>query len=283
MVKTLLVVGLSIVIVTDTASAQVLSGDKPDLYALVIAPIDLTDATRSMTVYDTDEDGSIDKEEQKRIDWKDEIEQFDLNRDGKLTHLELCVRFAKLRGDSGVTQQVVNNANIYLRRNDRNGNGQLDPDEIATMLAKHRRDSGMSKSDLAKVRSVFERYDRNSDGTIDTDEFVAAEGPFSNGSGTNPLSELDKNGDGELTQMEVQQVITQTRKTLGFDDGHLAEARKLLTRHDKNRSTFIDESELFETPVSGQLAKTILKQADQDDDKRVSLIELATYLAKQTK
>ncbi|PAY20471.1 hypothetical protein CKO51_05290 [Rhodopirellula sp. SM50] len=376
MLKSLLFVALSIVILAGTASAQILSGDKPDLYALVIAPIDLTDATRSMTVYDTDEDGYIDKEEQKRIDWKDEIKQFDLNRDGKLTHLELCVRFAKLRDDSGVTQQVVNNANIYLRRNDRNGNGQLDPDEIAngwpsepeefdtnkdgvitlaeiakrfaymgglrremgieqvdqvtairtvrkldtdrdqkldndeqagaflplpakdydenddgklgimeiaTMLAKHRRDSGMSKSDLAKVRSVFERYDRNSDGTIDKDEFAAAAGLFSNGSNTNPLKELDKNGDGELTQMEVQQVITQSRKTLGFDDQHLAEARKLLTRHDKNRSTFIDESELFESPVSGQLAKSILKQADQDDDKRVSLIELAKYLAKETK
>ncbi|MDV6034208.1 MAG: hypothetical protein F9B45_29765 [Phycisphaera sp. RhM] len=376
MLKTLLLAGLSIVIIAGTASAQILSADKPDLYALIIAPIDLTDATRSMTVYDTDEDGSIDKEEQKRLDWKDEIKQFDLNRDGKLTHLELCVRFAKLRGDSGVTQQVVNNANVYLRRNDRNGNGQLDPDEIAngwpsepeefdtdkdgvitlaeiakrfaymgglrremgieqvdqvtairtvrkldtnrdqkldkdeqagaflplpvkdfdenddgklgimeiaTMLAKHRRDSGMSKSDLAKVRSVFERYDRNSDGTINTDEFAAAGGLFSSGSTTNPLSELDKNGDGELTQMEVQQVITQTRKSLGFDDEHLAEARKLLTRHDKNRSTFIDESELFESPVSGQLAKSILKHADQDDDKRVSLIELAKYLAKQTK
>ena len=373
MLKSLLWVGLSIVMLAGTASAQILSDDKPDLYALIIAPIDLTDATRSMTVYDTDEDGSIDKDEQKRIDWKDEIKQFDLNRDGKLTHLELCVRFAKLRDDSGITQQVVNNANIYLRRNDRNRNGQLDPDEIAngwpsdpeefdtnkdgvitlaeiakrfaymgglrremgieqvdqvtairtvrkfdtdkdqkldkdeqagaflplpvkdfdenddgklgimeiaTMLAKHRRESGMSKSDLAKVRSLFERYDRNSDGTIDQTEFAAGD-PFSNDSKTNPLSELDKNGDGELTQMEVQQIIAAQRKSLGFDDNHLAEARKLLTRHDKDRSTFIEEAEFYESPVSGQLATSVLKQADGDGDKRVSLIELAKHLANQ--
>ncbi|QDV45236.1 EF hand [Stieleria neptunia] len=374
MSRTLSLVGLSIVIFAGTASAQILSGDKPDLYALIIEPIDLTDAARSMTVYDTDEDGSIDKDEQKRIGWKDKIDQFDLNRDGKLTHLELCVRFAKLRDESGVTQKVVNNAKVYLRRHDKNGNGQLDPDEIAggwpsdpeefdtnhdgvitlaemakrfaymaglrremgieqvdqvtairtvrtfdtdrdqkldkdeqagaflplpvkefdedddgklgimeiaTMLAKHRRESGMSKSDLAKVRSLFERYDRNSDGTIDETEYAAAATPFGGNAGANPLNELDKNKDGQLTQMEVQQVITQTRKSLGFNDDHLAEARKLLTRHDKDRSTYIEEAEFFESPVSGQLAKTTLKQADEDDDKRVSLIELAKHLAKQ--
>ncbi|QEF98479.1 EF hand [Stieleria maiorica] len=373
MLKSLLCIALSTAVLAGTCPAQILSGDKTDLFALVIAPIDLTDASRSMTVYDTNEDGAIDKDEQTRIRWQDEIDQYDLNRDGKLTHLELCVRFAKIRDDSGVTQQVINNAKVFLRRHDKNGNGQLDPDEIAngwpsnpeefdanhdgvitlaemakqfaymaglrremgieqvdqvtairtvrkldadkdqkldkdeqqgaylplpakefdenddgklgimeiaTMLAKYRRDSGMSKSDLAKVRSLFERYDRNSDGMIDQTEFTAGD-VFGATARGNPLNEFDENKDGQLTQAEVQQTIARTRKSLGFNDDDLAEARKLLTRHDKDRSTFIEEAEFYESPVSGQLANSVLKQADGDDDKRVSLIELAKYIANQ--
>ena len=71
------------------------------------------------------------------------------------------------------------------------------------------------------------------------------------------------------------------RKSLGFNDDQLAEARKLLTRHDKNRSTFIEEAELYDSPSSGQLAKAIMKRADTDDDKRISLSELAKHLAQK--
>jgi Ca2+-binding EF-hand superfamily protein len=355
-----------------SAYGQILNDEKGDLYSLILAPIDLTDAGRLMTVCDPDEDGFIDGSEQARLRWKDGIEEFDLNRDGKLTHLELAVRFAKIRSDAGVEQTHVNNAKIFLRRHDKNGNGQLDSEEIAggwpsdpeefdadrdgnislgeiakrfaymaglrremgieqvdqvtairtvrkfdqdkdqqlsedeqsgaflplpakdfdedndgrlsimeiaTMLAKNRRDLGMSKSDLAKVRSVFERYDQNADGKIDEAEFASAS--FAGAGGVNPLSELDQNQDGQLTQLEVQQTMAQSRKSLGFNDDHLAEARKLMTRHDKNRSTFIEEAELYDEPGTGQLQKLVLRRADQDGDQRVSLLELAKYLADQ--
>tara|TARA_R110002049_G_scaffold4601_5_gene32232 strand:- start:322757 stop:323893 length:1137 start_codon:yes stop_codon:yes gene_type:complete len=357
-----------------TADAQTLTDKKSDLYSLVIAPIDLTDATRAMTIYDPNEDGFVDKDEQKRIRWQDEIERYDLNRDGKLTHMEVTVRFANIRSEAGVEQQHVDNANVFMRRHDKNKNGQLDPDEIAggwpsdpdefdknrdgvitlgevanrfsfmaglrremgieqvdqvtairtvrkfdknkdqnldaeeqagaflplaakdfdeddngklsimeiaTMLAKHRRESGMSQTDLMQVRSIFERFDVNSDGRIDESEFAAASKRYGPNSSTNPLTQLDKNGDGQLTQMEVQQTMIDQRKSLGFNDAQLAEAKKLLTRHDKNRSTFIEEDEFYESPVSGQLEKSIIELADIDNDRRVSLVELARYLAKQ--
>ncbi|MCO8123599.1 hypothetical protein NHH03_17775 [Stieleria sp. TO1_6] len=45
-----------------TCCGQILPADTDtDLYSLVIAPIDLTDATRAMTVYDPDVNGFIDK------------------------------------------------------------------------------------------------------------------------------------------------------------------------------------------------------------------------------
>ena len=151
------------------------------------------------------------------------------------------------------------------------------------MLATHRRETGMSKSDLAQVRTVFERYDRDSDGTIDEVEFTAAASSPAGQLGVNPLAQLDKNSDGRLTMNEVQQIMIDNRKTLGFNDDQLAEAKKLMTRHDKDRNGFIEQSELYETPVSGQLSEAILRRADQDDDQRISQLELARYLAVQAK
>ena len=112
-------------------------------------------------------------------------------------------------------------------------------------------------------------------------EFESAATAFGRAAGANPLKVLDKNEDGRLTFSEVQQEVIDQRKTLGFNDDHLAEAKKLMTRHDKNRSTFIEDAELHQKPISGQLAKSILRQADEDDDKRISLPELARHLAKQ--
>ena len=62
-----------------------------DLIALVLIPADLKDATQLMTVYDPDEDGFIDAKEQRRLSWRDAVEQYDLNHDQKLTHLAIAL------------------------------------------------------------------------------------------------------------------------------------------------------------------------------------------------
>ena len=91
-----------------------------DLFASVLIATDLQDAKNLMTIYDPNEDGYIDASEQKRIPWRSDIAEFDLNRDGKLTHLEVAVRQSKLRVDSGVTFLDRKNASKFMRRKDRN-------------------------------------------------------------------------------------------------------------------------------------------------------------------
>lgn len=339
-----------------------------DLYSLVLAPIDLTDATKAMTVFDRDEDGFVSGPEQKRISWKEDIDEYDLNKDRKLTHLEFAIRAAKIRADNGVEQKHVNNAKVFMNRHDKNGNGQLDPNEIAngwpdepdefdknsdgiitlgemaarfsfmagyrremgieqvdqvtairmvrqfdkdkdgklsgeeqegaflplsprsfdenddggleiievaTMLAKYRQGLGLSESDLLQIRILFARFDKDFNGKIADEEFALA-------LQTQPdLKKLDSNGDDQLSYQEAGKMISKERKTAGFSDKHVAEARKLLVRHDANKDLHIDETELAERPAAGELPKSVLAKCDKDKDNRISFLELARYLAKQ--
>ena len=344
-----------------------------DLYSTVLIAADLQDAKGIMTIHDPNEDGFIDRAEQRRLGWREEIPQYDLNRDGKLTHLEVAIRQAKLRSDSNVTQFDRNNASKYMRRNDRNGNGQLDPDEIAlgwpadpesmdkdgdgiititemaaefafnrsyrrevgieavdqteairlrnrfdadkdgklaadewseanlprepkqydenkdglltineiaTMLAKHRMDTGLSKSDQIKARQLIRGADFNQDGKVSSQEIEES-------SSLNPrskeLAKYDANQDGEVTLAEVEKSLGDARKAKGYSDENLAEAQRLLTRHDRNRSRFLEDGELFEEAGPGQLSASLMAKIDADSDKKLSLQEIAKFLAGEKK
>lgn len=350
------------------------SMEETDLYALLLAPTDIDNATRAMTIHDPNEDDIIDKDEQTRLSWRDDVAKYDLNKDGDLSHLELVVRYAKIRDDSDITQEHIDNANIFLRRHDANRNGQLDPIEIAdgwptepdefdtnhdgvitvgeiaarfsfmsglrramgiekvdqvtairtvrkfdqdkdqklspdeqvgaflplsadafdetndgkleiieiaTMLAKHRQTTGLTSSDLQQIRALFERYDSNADGKIDQTEMAPLGGELPDSAVASRIAALDSNKDLEVTYQEAAAEVAKQRKKLGFTDEEATDARRLLVRHDTNRSNMIELSELFETPVSGQLAVSTMKQADTDKDQKITLQELARHLAKK--
>jgi hypothetical protein len=55
----------------------------------------------------------------------------------------------------------------------------------------------------------------------------------------------------------------------------------MITRHDRNQSKHIEESELFENPESGFLPKSMFEKADLNMDGKVGLDELSRYFAKQ--
>lgn len=339
-----------------------------DLFSLVLVTSDLQDANKLMTIYDPNEDGSIDSSEQSKLEWKKDVSKYDLNRDGKLTHLEVAVRFAELRRESDITLFDRKNANLWMGRKDTNRNGQLDPDEIAkgwpdtpedfdtnndgiislaemaaqfafrrglrrqmgieavdqtgainlvdrfdtdqdrklsadewananlpregalhdedhdgvltimelaTLLAKHRQTSGMSKSDLFKSRQMIARADLDQDGKLNQAEqkLFADEN----------VGQYDTNGDGFVTQAEIDASLAKARKDKGYLDEDLFAARRLMTRHDQNRNMMIDKSELAENPTAGQLSVDDLRIIDQDRDEAISLEELAKQIAKDRK
>ena len=163
--------------------------------------------------------------------WRADYVEFDLNKDKKLTHLEVAVWQAKQRQAFDITQFDINNAKANIRRKDKNSNGQLDPDEIAQ------------------------------------------------GWPPDP-QEYDKDGDGTITLAEIQVFIAADRKRMGYDDAHLAEAKRLMLRHDQNRTNYIEAYEFPDNALVGKLNKEALEKADLDKDDRISLEELAKHLAK---
>ena len=362
-------------LVTTINSAAIAQEEKTDIYSLILALSDLEDATRLMTVYDANEDGVVDKSEQERLSWKDEVSDFDMNKDGKLTHLEIVVRQAKLRDDKGITQFDIKNVSTFLRRYDKNRNKQLEPDEIesggwppdpseydrnsdgiltasemaaqfafnrslrremgieavdnvganhllahfdkdndkklaadehakaplpklakdfdededgklglielATMLAKHRRDAGLSKPDTVKIRNLFRQFDSDADGRIEL-KGLAGLSVVAGVSVEKQLGETyDGNQDGVVTIAEVEKVVAAVRKERGYVEEEFQKAKQMITRHDRNNSKHIEESELFEKPEIGYLPKSMFKDADLNEDGKVGLDELARYFAKQ--
>ncbi len=341
-----------------------------DPVAIVLIEMDLRDAVGIMTRYDRDEDGIIDRNEQKRLSWDDEkSKKFDLNRDGKFSHLEIALWVAKRRIDAGVLQIDGTLADKHLRRYDSNKNGQLDPAEIAahnwppdpeeydqntdgiitrrelitqnafqrglrkelgiigvdqggaikamnrfdensdhrlspdefanaklpgtpdqfdhdgdgllslmevaTALAKHRMDLGLTPADQAKAREILGIYDQDRDGVISADELESA-----NAANNPMLAMIDANRDGDISSIEIEKYLSKMRKQKGYDDSHLAAARRLLARHDRDRNGSISEDELGETAGQGELSKSLLKTIDLNRDSTIDLDELAKHVFK---
>jgi len=97
--------------------------------------------------------------------------------------------------DGVIDAREMANASAALKRLDRNGDGKLTPDEL-------RPGRPGNPEDPARI-VLMEALDTNHDGVLDAHEIVPA--PAS-------LRKLDKNGDGKLTQDELQPaLITQSR------------------------------------------------------------------------
>ncbi len=372
-VAVLLAIGLSNL--GGRLEAQIL-GEKNELYQLILIQTDLAEASRQMTIYDPNEDGAIDRSERERLPWREVWKDFDLNSDGKLTHLEIAVRQAKLREKDDVTEFDVKNVQVFLNRYDLNRNGQLDPEEIeqsgwpsdpseydankdgvltmremavqfafnrglrrqmgieavdnvgatrlinrfdtdndkklsaaeradaplplsgdsfdddgdgnlgqmelATLLAKHRQDSGLTKPDTIKIRNLFSMFDPEMTGTIDLSRFESQDsenaiGGAFGGPNVEAVRPYDTNKDGKVTMKEVEKIVAEIRKERGYTEVEFDRAKRMLARHDLNRSKYIEPSELFETETTGRLPKSMIADADRDADGRVSLDELARY------
>ncbi len=91
----------------------------------------------------------------------------------------------------------------------------------------------------------------------------------------------DLNEDGEVTLAEIEKTLGKERKEKGFSDQDLASARRLMTRHDKNRSNFLEDDELLEEAGAGQLSVHLMSKIDANGDDRISLEELAKHLASE--
>ena len=163
--------------------------------------------------------------------------------------------------------------------------------ELATLFAKHRREMGLSLFDVKKADGIFMQFDDDHDNKIEIKlegvpegaqvSLAARTGPGVGGRGAKRLELLkfDANKDRVVTMSEVENRLASVRKRLGYSQADFQSARSLMTRYDKDKSRFIDSSEVKAAVDAKQLPKDLVTIADANKDKKVSLAELAKYLS----
>ena len=274
--------------------------DSVDLYSLVLIAADLFDAKKQMTVHDPNEDGFIDAGEQQSLTWKKDRSKFDLNKDGKLTHLELAIRQASLRYESDSTQTDRNNARKWMRRKDGNGNGQLDPaeiakgwpedpeeydsdengtitmDELVAQLAvrrRMRREMGIEGIDHSEAIRTRDRFDSDKDGKLAADEWAKASLPESG-------KEFDEDGDNFLSVAEIATLLAKHRIDLGLTVSDQTKIRQLFIL-DFNRDGKISKTESTQGVFGGQPKDLSIFDENKDGD--ITMSELEKFFAAQRK
>lgn len=168
---------------------------------------------RAFRYYDRNKDEILDKEEIKNGRWSDNPYDYDLNKDGKLSKVELCERYAKRYGNkkaesssssdrsSSSSSSRDSGSRSYGSRDGSRSYGSRDGSRYSSYRSSDRdrdrdddRDDGSSK--MARyAESIMRRYDRNRNGYLDKEEWKSMSGS---------PEKSDKNKDGKISRSELE-------------------------------------------------------------------------------
>jgi Ca2+-binding EF-hand superfamily protein len=276
--------------------------------------VDQNAAGRFIQRYDKNEDGELDAEEMRAGNWPPDPENFDADKNGRLTPFEIATRFARnreKRATRGIEpidhSYAITTVNIY----DRNGDRRLDADElrearlpkdlafdedgdglvtiaeIENILSSDRHRRGVSSVDQANARRFMSRYDRNGDDELDAKEMREAGWP------KDPAEfDIDKNG--RLTIAEIATQFARSKAERGITDADQQQAGRILLLYDRNNNNLIEVDEVIQAQRTAPTQQpddfknaplTILSfvHFDEDRDQRLSKGEIATLLAQRRK
>ena len=263
-----------------------------------IEPADSKFAEKMMLRYDKNKNGRLDPSEIERQNWPPDAEEFDKDSDGSITLTEIMKEFAYRRGlrrELGILSIDSNNANRLLREHDKDRDGKLNEDEavaadmkvsdadhdedgrldsieVATVFAKRRMDNDISPADQYQAQNLFRMLDRDDDGQLSSEELSQ---PSLEG-----YRKADKNGDGNVTERELQAHFASGRKEKGYSQSHLVAARRVMLRYDADKNGTLSEAEYSDRSEGAASARTEFAKIDGNSDKQLTLEELAKHLAK---
>ncbi|MCD0462061.1 hypothetical protein [Roseiconus lacunae] len=295
--------GLSVCLICSTGKllAQEPEPEKDPIDAVVI-PADLEGAKRFLTVYDRNENGSIDEGETSSKVMKDRLSKCDLNGDKRYSQVELAVYYAMARESAGYTEFDINNVKRLLRKHDSNRNGQLEPTEIAeggwpedqepydkngdgTITSEEmleqlafmrvlRRELGIEAVDQSFAFNVIRRFDTDGDLKLASSERSRAPIP-------DATSDFDHDEDGKIDPTELATLLAARRTRLGLTVPDQRAIRKILARFDKDFNGLISAEEMVDR--TGKSATDQLFPLDKNGDGTVSTAEVENHYSELRK
>jgi Ca2+-binding EF-hand superfamily protein len=270
--------------------------DAADLLALEVILADQNNAQRTMGRHDRNGDDRLDAAEMRELSWPEPPAFFDVNKDGRLTVLEIAMRFAHRRSEAGITKIDQNAAGRFLQRYDKNDDRELDaeemkagawpPDpaqfdadkngrlsgfEIAYRFARNREERqkrGIEGVDHSYAIMAINVYDHNGDKRLDADEQQMARLP-------KIADEFDKNGDGLLTIAEIETGLSSDRRQRGVTAVDQKSAQQFVSRYDRNFDGELDAEEMTQGGWPENPG-----EFDADQDGKLTVQEIATQFAK---
>ncbi len=157
-------------------------GTLGEQYAVKIEDADRREAERTLSRYDANHDGILDKKEISRGRWTEDALKTDRNHDGKLSLNELALRYAMRRAarDGGSSSKSSRSSSSRSSGSSRSSRGSSGNSSDARMEM--------------IVRMTMSRYDRNKNGILEKDEWKQFR--------TDP-SAADTNHDGKISSSEL--------------------------------------------------------------------------------
>jgi len=254
-----------------TARGQVLNRKLEDIefFSLVLIAVDVERAATTMNLLDENGDGKLGAEERSKLSWRFKPLEFDLDRSGDLTHLEVALQFAFRRAQAGIEERDEVFAERMLSRYDRikdqvldaseiegghwpddpdefdiNSDGRLTQFEVAAGLARERKkrdEAGVTGMDNGQAIWFVDVYDTNKDRRLEPVEYEAA---------TERMSALDwkavdKNKDGLATTTELAFAMAARRKKYGIAMLDQRGAFQNMKRVDRDHDRLLDADEIL--------------------------------------
>ena len=159
----------------------------------------LKDADKLLDTFDRDKNGFLDGDEISRLSWRSPSpESSDLNRDGRLSKMELAKRFSTrlattkkrksesdkkttsakavspVTGASGGESRSRRDGSRDRERDSRYGRRDSSRGSSGNAVAKAKANAKSSKAYEKYVDGLYKKYDSNSDGTLDKKELAAS-------------------------------------------------------------------------------------------------------------
>ncbi len=166
---------------------------------------DLEEAERTLRRNDENRDGYIDREEAEEARWthSDPFEM-DLDKDDRLSRLELAQRFARRRLLQGSTSELIKR---YMRVGSEVESSSRSPQSQEQESDWRRWRRGGSETWLAS--SVMSRFDTNRNGQLEASEAQAL---------GIPMGTMDIDRDGTLSRQELQAYLDRMQQEAGGDE-----------------------------------------------------------------